>query len=207
MPKLSSNRLYFSAMLVCAISTCPACSPVKGYAGPELPAEQISVINLAYDSDWVKVNQAGVDGIQFGAFGIHVLPGKHFFQLTVTLKDPPTHCYSYPQMNRYGYNKCIKKRGAASCNCYDFLEIRRRCTRQVYDGSCEGNLSTQAGAQYDISVYKQNRQAVLNVSGQNSYSSPGHGNCRMLGQRTEQEDSYLGTGRHLAYQHGIYNCY
>lgn len=197
---------FFLSGLILSLSFS-GCHPVKGYPGPELPENQISLINLAYDSQWVTVNEAGLDGLEFGFSGITVLPGNHFFQLNVSVKDPPHSCYAYPQMNRYGYNKCLKKHGPAGCNCWDYLSVYQRCFRQVYDGICEGKLTTNAGAKYSINVYKRANQAEAQATQQTPYVEVGQANCRMHGSRIQEDNSYVGSGISSAYRYGIYGCY
>ncbi len=183
-----------------------SCAPVQGYGGPKLPDDQVSYLFLSYDSDEVAVDDAEVNGISFGAAGVSILPGEHRFSLDVALKEPPDNCYAYPKYDYYNFNKCKKKKDEY-CNCFDFLEVRQRCYRQVRDGSCRGEVQTRAGNQYDLHLTKDYRDASLSIYERGARRGAGEGSCSMGGQRTETEDSYVGTGQSTAYQHGITSCY
>ncbi len=206
------NFLYYSdlAKLLFIIAMpwmFSACSPIKGYPGPELPENQISTLFLSYDSQQVEINQAGIEGVAFGSSGIQVLPGKRLFDLEISIKEPPDNCYSFPKMNRYDYHQCLKKKEDWKCNCYDYLEIYRRCFRQVRDGVCSGDVTTSAGLHYDIRVMKRGRAAEVEAYNQSNGSVHGEGDCDMGDWRTESDDDYLGTGEYTANSNGIYGCY
>ena len=197
----------FTAAAVLITLFLQGCSPVKGYPGPELPETQISAIFLNYDSDTAEINQAGIEGTAFGAAGIHVLPGKHLFDMEITVKEQADNCYSYPQMDDYGYDSCLRKKDHGKCDCYDFLSVYERCHRQVRDGTCSGKFKTSAGRQYDIRLEKHGRSASAAVYERSSFDQAGKGECSMGEWRTETEDEYVGSGRYTANANGIYRCY
>jgi hypothetical protein len=199
-------RRFRPILVIFFLGLAPACSPVKGYIGPDRPDTEVSTVGLSYDSQRVEVNSAAMNGIKFTSTGIKVLPGEQRFTLEITVKDPPDHCYAYPEMNRYSYEKCLEK-DDAYCDCFQYLEVRQKCYRQVRDGSCDGKVTTRAGAGYELAVTKYGTSADLYVTEVGSARKVGGGDCAVYGQRTETEEEYLGSGRDTANRYGIYRCY
>ena len=195
----------------------PACTPVKGYSGPDLPDNMVSFVGLSYDSDDVDVSRATANGIEFSSSGINLLPGHQQMDLSVKAKEPPYNCNAYPDMNRSGYESCLEdyysdlrkgKKNLTRCDCYDYLTVRQRCDRRVHDNNCQVDFNSVAGARYDIQVrsYQSRGEAsVRAVQTGNGYSST-DGRCSSFGSHTESEDEYVGTGESTAHSHGIYWC-
>lgn len=204
--KIGSYLISLLAISLCSL-TLSSCSPVKGYVGPDLPENQVSAIFLNYESDSAEINQAGIEGTAFGGSGIHVLPGKHVFDLDITVKERPDNCYSYPKFDDYGYEQCLKKKDDRDCYCYDYMEIYQRCYQQVRDGNCSGKFQTKAGYQYDIRTTKHGQSANVSVYERGGRGEVGHGQCEMGSWRTETNDEYMGKGKSTANAYGIHRCY
>ena len=182
-----------------------SCSPVKGYVGPELPETQIAAVFLDYDSTSATINQSGIEGTAFGAAGIHILPGKHTYDLQISIKEKPDNCYSYGKVNSYSLEECRKK-DKGRCSCHDFIDVYERCHFQVRDGICNGKFNSRAGKQYDIRLTKYGNKAETMVY-QRGAGVVGEGKCNMGEWRTESDESMVGSGRWEAESHGIYSCY
>ena len=189
---------------LCLILT--SCSPVKGYEGPELPDEQIALVTYATPTDSVVVQSASMNGISFSSAGIKILPGTHRFTMNVVVKDPPDNCYTYPQFDHSGYQQCLDK-NKRTCDCFSFLSVYKKCFRQVRDGSCDGKITTKAGKQYQVGVSQDGRSAELAIIENTGGKSSGKGDCAVYGQRTEEEEEYVGSGRSTAQSYGYYRCY
>lgn len=199
----------FQSLIACFFVFLAACSPVKGYPGPERPDDQVSLINLDYYSGDVEIEDAITEGVSFGFSGIKVLPGKHAFSLRTTVKSPPFDCQSYPEFNDYSYKDCLKdlnKGKRNSCDCWDYLTTKRKCFRDGFDGSCSGDLETRAGLAYQIQVRKFGDSAEISAYENNSRRTVGSGRCDMYGRHTITEEETVGTGRSNAHQAGIYYC-
>lgn len=206
--RIRNQGLLVGCLILLALST--ACAPVKGYPGPERPDSEISLIQIENDTSSVDVSEAIINGVEFGASGIKVLPGKHSFSFRVLVKGPRENCYSFPEMNRYGYDDCLRDRDKGkrkSCNCYDYLTIKRKCYRPGFDGNCTGDISTRPGIGYAIGVRGYGERADLNVVEKPTMAQVGFGSCQMYGRRTVEEEDNLGTGRYTANQNGVYSCY
>ena len=189
-------------LLLCWFLT--GCAPVKGYLGPELPENQISAVFLDYDSTTAQVNQAGIEGTAFGGAGIHVLPGKHTYDMQISIKESPGNCYAYGRVNQYYYKECLKKHD--HCSCYDFIDVYERCHYEVRDGVCSGKFEGKPGRQYDIRLTKYGQRAETMVYMRGG-GAVGEGKCDMGEWRTETEENQVGSGRYEAESHGIYTCY
>ena len=201
------KRWWVLLLTVVALSPfMVGCAPVKGYLGPELPESEVAVVSLDYDSDTVSVNEAGIEGTAFGVAGIHILPGRHLFDLQIDIRGPLEDCHPYSELDGYSYERCLDKKERWKCDCYDFLEVRRHCERRVRDGVCSGDFETAAGRQYSIRVQKNGQGADASVY-ERAGPKAGKGRCHMGDWRTEEEDEYIGKGRSTAHSHGIYSCY
>lgn len=192
----------FLSLGLLAFFAVGSCAPVKGYIGPELPPEQIATVYLSYDSNQVNINEARIAGTSFGYSGIQILPGRQGFELNLVTKEPPEDCYTYPEFDRYGFKECRKKNkhDYSNCDCYDYLEVKKRCRRTVQEGTCRGDLTTVAGRQYELQVSKRYDGGEVYVAERGGAGVAGDGTCTMGRERTETEDSSVGHGRSAAYQ-------
>ena len=202
--------LFRACLLVSLAVSETSCAPTKGYPGPELPDEQLSIIYTSYDANSIAIGEAAMNGIEFGSSGIKVLPGAQDFEMEIAVKQPPHHCYSYPDFDHYGYNECLKKASKKyqACDCWDYLSVYQNCYREVHDGTCRGTVNTVAGRQYDIRPVKHENTAKLSITERGTYKPSGDGTCSTDSNgRTETENSYIGSGRYTASSNGIYGCY
>ena len=211
------TRNRFNILIALFFVLLPACSPVKGYSGPELPDNLVSFVGLSYDSDDIEVPRATAKGIEFGSNGINLLPGKQQLDLSVKVKEPPFNCVAYPTMDRSSYESCLedyykdlrdkdRKSSPRRCDCYDYLTVRERCDRRVHDGTCQIDFDSTAGNRYEIRISNVGQEAAVDVHQTGNYRSVGDGKCNTSGGHTETEDSYVGTGESTARSHGIYWC-
>lgn len=198
-------RIAAVAAVALAILTS-ACAPIKGYPGPDRPDAELAVLQLEYDSSSIRVSDARTNGVEFSSTGVKLLPGQHTFAARISVLEPPDHCYAYPQMDHYGYSKCLDKH--ERCDCFSYLSVHRKCTFRVRDGECEGKFKGEANSRYDILVSRSAEGADLTVVEAGSARRAGAGSCDVDGPwRTETSDDYVGSGRSTAQRHGIYACY
>jgi hypothetical protein len=209
------NMRKASTVITCLSFGClllsSSCYRVKGYPGPELPDEQIATVTYSRDSAEVDVDTAMLDGIEFYRAGITVLPGTHHFNLRLVLKDPPFDCQTYSSLDYSGYDRCRDDRerdgsSASSCDCYEYLSVYKKCLREVYDASCEGEVKTRAGAKFQIDVQKDNKGARVSIHPEGGLEKTGNASCTTTNQRIDSDTDFRGTGRSTAYSNGIYNC-
>ncbi|MBL7662962.1 hypothetical protein JNK13_09450 [bacterium] len=200
-------RLIVLAGTLLSIS---ACTPVKGYEGPELPEEQIALVKTKYEGgDAVDFYQRAVDGIAFKNSGIQVLPGKHSFKLSIDVNEEPYDCEGYGKLDYYSYQSCQQKYyqdKGPPCDCYDYLSIYKKCWYRAHGGSCQGTFHTRAGQKYEIIVNGVADTANVMVKEVGNYEPAGDGDCNVGAGRTESREDYQGTGRSTAYSNGVYSC-
>ena len=203
---MNKQLITLILVLVPTLSTVISCSPVKGYEGPERPDDQVSLLSYSPNSESVVVESGSVNGIAFSSAGIKILPGAHRFTLNVVVKDPPDNCYTYPEFDHSAYQQCLEK-NKRECDCFSYFTVMKKCFRQVRDGSCDGKVTTKAGKQYEVGVSQDGRSASLRVVEVIGRTSSGNGDCAVYGQRTEEEESFVGSGRSTANSYGFYRCY
>lgn len=176
-----------------------ACSPIKGYPGPELPEGEISRLSLSYDGDEVEVRNARANGIQYWASGLNflpgsidLLPGKHLLDLQITLKDPLRDCCTYTRRDDSGYQSCLQQRvwqkdpkKRRSCNYSDYITHYRQCLQDQYDGDCAFSLNTSRGRSYMLHVIKSQKRGHVTIVDPLKSSPAGYGDCRFVSERTE----------------------
>lgn len=203
-----------SIVLACLLTTAiiSSCSPTKGYTGPDLPENKVSLISYTEDgSGKVTVNTGRVGNYSFSSSGINVLPGEHRVELDIRVKGyPQTYtCRPEPSFDSYGYKECNKKRvrndNYTPCDCFDYLTIYSACQVEVADGMCSGDLMTLPGGKYTVNVRK------LGMAAEASCLSCGLGGpvtftCSQFNSSFDEERTSQGTGRSTAYAAGIYNC-
>lgn len=69
-----------------------ACGPVRMYPGPELPSDQVSLLNVG------RVNILTLDGIPppgGGKSGVWILPGEHELRITHDFTGYPVQAVTY----------------------------------------------------------------------------------------------------------------
>ncbi len=189
------------------LSILPGCFATKGYPGPERPDEELIILTVDNESDWINLDDAYANGVNFGMGGIKLLPGKQEFSLNVDVKEPPENCHSYSSMNYSSYEECLKKR--SGCDCFDYLSIYRRCDRRVRNGNCGGVVVGTAGKQYQVVLRRKGPHKVdSHIVERNSTKRAGQVSCDIYGaESTETEENYVGSGRSTAWSNGIYGCY
>lgn len=195
-----------------AATVLQACSPVKGYSGPDLPEAQISHIQYSEPpGDAVSVESARVGAYTFSGAGINVLPGNQRVELNLAVKGygPGYNCHADATFNDYGYQDCMKDRrknnNSQPCDCFDYLSTYKVCQVEVSRGSCSGELITQAGGKYTIEIRKDGmRGSAYCLSC--GLGGPVTFTCGDFYSSFEEERDYVGTGRSNAYNAGIYSC-
>ena len=181
------------------------CSPTKGYAGPELPPTQVSLITRDYDSETVDLNVSKVDGYDFGYAGISVLPGDHLFDLQITAKEPPKFCRPFAEFNDYSWKDCLKdeRKGKRSCDCYEYITVKESCVQVKHDGSCRGEGKTVAGRKYDVQISSDGRDARATITEQGSSRPSGELRCVLSNEYDSELTRDIGTGSYNANRYGF----
>lgn len=190
-------------LISCALS---ACSPVKGYSGPELPPEQIATIYLDYDSDDFELSRATSNGIQFASQGITLLPGEIGIEVSGAAKGTPRNCERCYKSDEYSYRKCLEEYYAdrekgkkhSTCDWDDYTEIREECDQDYYDSTCQISFRTDAGAAYDVHVYRSGNGTALTAARRGGAEPLGYGQCTTYREHVEPMDRYVGSGRYTS---------
>ena len=181
-----------------------ACSPIQGYPGPELPPERVATFMASYSSSDIDLDGVAVAGVDFVSRGVTLLPGPHDFTARGIALGETEDCDYYGQMDYSGFKKCREKASDENhCNCYDYLEIRKRCYRQVRNFTCDGSLNGEAGKTYTLSL-RFDGEDGMSASVSNEQGSGGRTECRCsLGSwRMKMEDSSEGRGQGTAIYRG-----
>lgn len=197
------RALFLSLMLTSCIAL-HGCTPAKGYVGPDLPKDQISLIKTESDSG-VSLSAESVDGIDLGFGGIEVLPGEHEFYVEVAVSEEPRNCQPYSEFDSIGYRNCQRKN--RYCDCFDYVRISERCDQKVNNGTCRGSVKTQAGRRYVAAVELEGLKPRLRFREEGTSSGQSSGECRKADSSDQSIERYIGSGRYDANRAGIYNCY
>jgi hypothetical protein len=121
------------------------CSATRGYSGPDLPKEKISVINFD-SSAGITLSSKQLDGTAEGLFnsGFEVLPGKHIATADITLETDercsPVVCDRVTERDRDGDRREVK------CTCY------QSCDVAVFQSSCGIDFVSEAGQEYNVEI-------------------------------------------------------
>lgn len=202
-PNLTILLFLASALLL------PACSPVKGYPGPERPETELSIIETDTE-DGVAINEETVDGIEVGYGGIAMLPGTHEYFGRAGIAEEPFNCRPYSDFNSSGFYECEKDRRKKNeyndCDCFDYLTIRESCQQVVKEGNCRMSFKTKAGERYQLAVgMNAGSPAVRVLTKSNAFVASGK--CDKDNTRNTTVERYVGSGRYTANQYGFYSCY
>lgn len=161
-----------------------ACSPVKGYPGPELPDSKISLIETGGQGSF---DREIVDSMSLGLGGIAVLPGSHHFR-TVNRVEMDRDCDRSYRADYKSYKKCVKK-GKEEDDCWDDNQHTYEVCDVYYNAyECTGSLSTQAGKRYLLNFVLAGNQGRMEVE-QNDMVL-GVKNCSLLGKKSEVQEHY-----------------
>lgn len=197
-------------LLLCVTFFNTACAPIKGYPGPERPDQELAILEWELDSQNIEVANATTAGVEFSSSGIKLLPGPNRLSFGVTVKGYRHSCDTYGDMNYSSYEDCmddVDKGKKKSCNCWDYLTVRRKCYRTGYDGACSGDYQTKIGMKYQIRVRPYGDAADSRVVETASGAVVGEMRCDVFGDHEIEEDEYVGTGRYTANRNGISSCY
>lgn len=152
--------MHASALpVLSAILLLGGCAATKGYPGPERPSGELSKIYF-YSKNEVDLSEMTVDGSEQGTFdmGVAVLPGRHTAYAKYESKLP---CID---LGKYG------------------------CIRQIAEGECGVNLTTEAGRSYGIEITGIMDDAMVRVYDEATNDQAGHAECRYLGQHVDYEE-------------------
>jgi len=206
MGKRLHNILYWywlALRLVAAgiLGALVSCAPIKGYPGVERPKEQIALVDVSSE----HITGATVDGVQFGAAGISLLPGQYNFQLSVSHGERPHHCRPYTVIDTYGFDRCQRereddirhnKKRPRQCYLSSYTKHRMACLRNYHDSACEIALPLAPGKKYELDVPPgiTGPPIVIAYTVAGSFLNkdrarlPASGSCLFVRTRTEQED-------------------
>ncbi|MCC6220508.1 MAG: hypothetical protein IT291_04615 [Deltaproteobacteria bacterium] len=84
----SERKLWVSMAVLCGVMVGMGCSPRKGYEGPSLPRDRVSLVRLTWPED-VITTERKVDGKKQPPFskGLLVLPGNHKASMEYFFRD------------------------------------------------------------------------------------------------------------------------
>jgi hypothetical protein len=196
-------RLLPALVLIVAavLSALVACTPIRGYPGLERPKEEIALVTLASG----HINRAVINGREFGAAGISLLPGNYRFELSASHGEPPYGCRPYTIVDTYGFDRCQKAREAdirkkkkdpKECLLSTYTQYRKTCLRDYRDSACEITLPLLPGREYELEVPPPVTAPPTviaslvsgNFLNRERVGMGTSGTCRFVRLRTEQED-------------------
>lgn len=188
--------------LLTAISTVifavSACSPTKGYPGPDLPEERVSLIEYDAHDSAVSIDRGNVDGVSFGSSGIAVLPGSHHYELSLDITGEKGPCRAYADLDESGYHDCRKK--DKYCDCHSYVTVREKCDLEKRYGTCRGRIETLMGRKYTVGVDGGWNGASSRVSEVKGPPSARSEECSLADPRQEETDDYVGSGSSYVYK-------
>lgn len=202
-------RVYLVLLCLTLLASLQACSPVKGYLGPERPETELSIVD-SESGTGVTLSAVRLSGQELGYSGISVLPGKHEFTAQANLEGKVFNCRPYTEFDSYGFNDCEKERRKKNeyndCDCFDYLSVHENCDQEIKEGNCKASLSTLAGERYLVSVAVEGGAPYLRAKALGSGREVSAGQCKKDGQRLTSVSRYVGIGRWEAERAGFYSC-
>ena len=201
-----------AVITVCALLSLFGCSPIKAYPGPELPPEKVATFLASYSSSEIDLDGVYISNIDFISRGASLIPGNYPFTVRGTALGGIEDCDYYGKMDYSGYERCRDKASSdKQCNCYDYLEIRKKCYRQVRSFSCEGRLAAEAGRTATLTLHFDGEESLTSsIDAPSAVTEPsGSTNncqCQLGSWRMKIEDSSEGYGQGTALYRGVYRC-
>ncbi len=179
-----------------------ACSPTKGYVGPDLPEERLSIVK--YDSDTADIDVDGgtANGVSFGGSGISLLPGRQSYELRIDITGEKGPCDAYASFDSSGFRDCQKKND--HCNCETFVTVHERCQVSKRRGSCAGAVETLMGREYRLVVEGSWYRVTARPTETKGQQVANTVECGLDSPRTEESDETLGTGPSYTYRLSSY---
>ena len=194
----------FAPLLLLPLVTCSACSPVKGYPGPERPESETALVTPMLNTDSDIPRSATADGIPFGDEGITLLPGNHSIEFIFTRKGGKIDCQRLSTFDDAGYNACLSdKKHRDNCSCWDYVTIRERCLHEVRDANCAGSLTLKAATKYELRPSSTYVRPSMIVTNQSTGQSVKELSCKVSSPTSESFEESIGTGRFTAEQYGV----
>lgn len=161
-------------LAVIALSLINACSPTKGYLGPELPPEELSVVYYDSCDSGVKLVKASSEGVEFGSSGIELLPGKRVVDVSVERPMRPYNCVPQTSFDEYGYRSCIDRRNQAlsknnnkyvpDCYVSDYTTTTYYCDQEFQSFLCTSSHSLVKTLKYNVCAYQQGMEIYLKLT-------------------------------------------
>jgi hypothetical protein len=147
-----------------------ACSPIKGYEGPELPREQTTLIKVSSSNcERCRTEDASIGPQSIGSRGVLLLPGKYELKAKVLTYGEPYDCVTESYIDDSIYNSCIRDRDEAerngdyfARNCSSEAERTRTvCSVNYARYSCTGEISMVASESWGIVAQASERESPL----------------------------------------------
>lgn len=188
----------FAIFFLCLVFCC-SCGPKKGYAGPDLPPEQLALVMVGDSGSERKSFEGTVNGESFDTSGIHLLPGTYAIDVTGAFRSDPYDCSTSEDFDDYGYQSCMADHDKAlrknksyvpDCDPSSYRSTTTECTQDVVRYSCAiQTLQTKANARYVVFGGEiGEKKAEITVR---ELLGPENKN----GKETKQKCSYVGTSQ------------
>lgn len=155
------SKIIKATFLLLCLSV-QACSPVRGYAGPELPDEEISLLSYETCDRNVMRIRSSVIGKEFSSNGIELLPGTYAIDAYVESPEPPYNCVVEYQFDQYGFEQCLRqqqeaiqknKKHVPICSHLDYQRKIQRCLQNFRQFMCTLSVTLEKGQRYDLCAY------------------------------------------------------
>ena len=153
-----------------------ACSPAKGYLGPELQEDKLATVYYKNCGNNLILIRASAEGVEFTRSGIHLLPGKRAVDVTIEKPSAPYNCVPHTEFNEIGFQLCLERRQEAINNnekyipnCYnsDYTTSYDLCHQQFQQFICAVNVDLLANTKYEVCPYEDYTKIKLKLMDNN----------------------------------------
>ncbi len=179
------------ALLFLTLILFNACSPKKGYLGPERPQEELSIVYYDNCDSSIDRVKASSEGVEFSGSGIELLPGKRVIDISVERPLRPYNCIPQTTFDQFGYNQCIDRRNRAISknskyvpDCYgsDYTKTTYFCDQEFNSFLCSNSYQLVKAMKYEACVYQEAMNLFFKLTEKKSSSLVGNLNkCQALG--------------------------
>ncbi len=158
------------------VLTSSACSPAKGYLGPELPEEKLAIVSVNKCDKGLVFVRASAEGVEFNTNGIQLLPGKRSIDVSVERPAPAYNCVAHSDFDQLGYDLCLGRRQEAinkqekyipDCFYSDYTDNYNICLQPFQAFLCSVSSELAANKKYEVCAYQDYNNIKVKLSDQN----------------------------------------
>ena len=194
-------QLCVRGFALLALLFLASCSPIKGYPGPELPPEALSIVYLDSCDSSVSVQRSTSEGVEFRSSGVSLLPGARSFDLALEVGDQPFDCVPEQRVDEYAYRSCLEERArqryekkdkrnyyVRDCYISEFTETVYHCLRKYHQSICGMEATLLKGKEYDLCARRALDTAELYLYDYKTRAELGTKLCEKTGEEVRREE-------------------